>query len=88
MACACKVNQEIDRISKYYSYNRKTDQDNHRMGINKKDAALTLFIYLLLLPLIPIMFIGILVYGLFSKSGKISLRKVLGFIHKTKDGRK
>ena len=88
MACACKVNQDIDRITKYYSYNKKTEERNHRMSINKKDAALTLLIYILLLPTVPLIFIGVFLYSLFSKDGKISLRKILGFIHKTRNGRK
>ena len=49
MACACKVNQEIDKINKYYSYNGKNrDSEKPRMSINKKDAVITLFIYILL----------------------------------------
>ena len=87
MACACKVNQEIDRINKYYSYNKKTREEKPKMGINKKDAIKTLVIYLLLLPLVPLMFIFVILYAIFSKDGKISFGKFLGFIHKVRNGR-
>ena len=87
MACACKVNQEIDRINKYYSYNKKTRDEKPKMSVNKKDATLTVFIYLLLLPLVPLMFIFIILYAIFSKDGKISFRKFLGFIHRARNGR-
>ena len=36
MACACKVNQEINKIQKYYSYNGKErDKGARKMSINK-----------------------------------------------------
>ncbi len=89
MACACKVNQEIDKINKYYSYHGKTaNEDKPRMTINKKDAALTLFIYLLLIPFIPLMLIFVVLFSIFSKDGKLSLGKFLGFIHTVRNGRK
>ena len=88
MACACKVNQEIDKINRYYSYNKKTNEYKPRMSVNKKDAAITLLIYVILLPTLPIVFLGVLFYSIFSKDGKISLRNILGFIHKTRNGRK
>ena len=41
MACACKVNQEIDKIHKYYSLNGKTAREEKpRLGINGKDAVI------------------------------------------------
>jgi hypothetical protein len=88
MACACKVNQEINRINKYYSYHGKTsDNDKRKMSINKKDAALTIFIYLLLLPLVPLMIVFLLLFSIFSKDGKLSMGKFLGFIHTVRNGR-
>ena len=89
MACACKVNQEINKIQKYYSYNGKErDKGARKMSINKKDAALTAFIYLLLTPLIPIMFLFVVGFSIFSKDGKINVSNFLGFIHNTRNGRK
>ena len=89
MACACKVNQEIDRIHKYYSYNGKAASDKRpKMVINKKDAAITVLAYALVLPLMPLVFVGLLLYAIFSNDGKISMRKFLGFIHNTRNGRK
>lgn len=89
MACACKVNQEIDKIHKYYSNNGKNKPNSEKsLSINKKDAAITAFIYLLLLPLIPIMFLFVIFYAIFSRDGKISFKKFLGFIHNTRNGRK
>ena len=89
MACACKVNQEIDRINRYYSYNRKLGEKNRpKVSVNIKDALLTMFIYILLLPLVPVVFIFLVFYSLFSKNKKISIRKILGFIHKVRNGRK
>ena len=87
MACACKVNQEIDRINKYYSYNKKSREDKPRMKVNKKDAVTVMFIYLLLLPLVPFIFLFVILFSLFSKSKKISLGNLLGFIHKVRNGR-
>ena len=89
MACACKVTQEIDKINKYYSTNGKTRTENTKtMSVNRKDAAITAFIYILLLPLVPVMFLFVTFYAIFSKSGRISMKKFLGFIHNTRNGRK
>ena len=89
MACACKVNQEIAKIQKYYPYNGKDrDKDKPKMSINKKDAATTIFIYMLLLPLMPFVMVGVIFHSAFSKNKMISFKKFLGFIHKTRNGRK
>jgi len=88
MACACKVNQEIDKIQKYYSVNSKHKDEKPRMAINKKDAAITIFIYILLLPLIPFMILFILGFSIFSKGKKLSMKKFLGFIHTVRNGKK
>ena len=89
MACACKVNQEIDKIHKYYSYNGKTkDENRQKMSINHKDAAITALIYVLLLPTLPFIFLYLFFFGLFSKNKMISIRKFFNFIHKTRNGRK
>ena len=87
MACACKVNQEIDKIQKYYSVNNTMNTEKSGISVNKKDAAITLFIYILLLPLIPFMFLFLIGFTIFSKSGKISMRKFLGFIHTVRHGK-
>ena len=87
MACACKVNQEIEKIHKYYSVNEKASTSRPRMSINKKDAAITILIYIMLLPLVPFMFLFMLGYALFSKNGMISMRKFLGFIHTVRNGK-
>lgn len=88
MACACKVNQEIDKINKYYSYHGKSGEVNkRRMTVNKKDAVITMFAYILLLPLLPLVFIFVLLFSIFSKDGKLSMRKFLGFIHTVRNGR-
>lgn len=87
MACACKVNQEIEKIHKYYSVKDSTGTGKPRMSINKKDAAITILIYIMLLPLVPFMFLFTLVYAFFSKNGMISMRKFLGFIHTVRNGK-
>ena len=87
MGCACKVNQEIDKIQKYYSVNNTMNTEKSGISVNKKDAAITLFIYILLLPLIPFMFLFLIGFTIFSKSGKISMRKFLGFIHTVRHGK-
>ena len=88
MACACKVNQEIDKIHKYYSRNGKTAREEKpRLGINGKDAVITLFIYLLLLPLIPFMVIFVIVRALSGKGRMISMKRFLGFIHTVRHGK-
>ena len=87
MACACKVNQEIDKIQKYYSINGKYSNEKPRMSINKKDAAQTILIYLLLLPLIPFMALFAIGVLMFSKNKRLSVRKFLGFIHTVRHGK-
>jgi hypothetical protein len=88
MACACKVNQEIDKIQKYYSVNGKHDTKKSRMSVNKKDAAITIFIYLMLLPLIPFMILFVIGFTAFSKNKRLSMRNFLGFIHVARYGKK
>lgn len=87
MACACKVNQEIDRIHKYYSVKGKVGSDKPRMSVNKKDAAITIFAYILLLPVIPFMILFLIGFSIFSKGKMISMRKFLGFIHTVRNGK-
>lgn len=88
MACACKVNQEIDRIHRYYSKSGKRENENKaRMTVNAKDAAITLFIYFLLLPLLPVMILYVIGLSLFGKNKMISMRKFLGFIHTVRNGK-
>ena len=87
MACACKVNQEIEKIHKYYSYNDKKSGNRPKMAINKKEAATTLLGYLLVLPLLPFMILFMAGFSMFSKNKKISMRKFLGFIHTVRHGR-
>ena len=87
MACACKVNQEIDRIYKYYSANGKVGSDKPRMSVNKKDAAITIFAYILLLPVIPLMILFLIGFSIFSKKKIISMKKFLGFIHTVRNGK-
>jgi hypothetical protein len=88
MACACKVNQEIDKINKYYAYHGKVaDENRPKMSINKKDAAITLAAYILVIPFIPLMVVFMLFFSIFSKDKKLSMRKFLGFIHTVRNGR-
>jgi hypothetical protein len=87
MACACKVNEEIDRIHRYYSANGKANAEKPRMSINKKDAAITILIYIILLPLIPLMFLFVIGFSIFSKNGRLSMKKFLGFIHTVRNGK-
>ena len=87
MACACKVNQEINKISRYYSYNKEKSENTPRMAINKKDAATDILIYLLFLPFVPFIFLFVILFSIFSNDGMISMKKFLGFIHKARNGR-
>lgn len=87
MACACKVNEEIDRIHRYYSANGKTNQNKPKMSVNKKDAVITILIYIILLPLIPFMFLFVVGFSIFSKNGRLSMKKFLGFIHTVRNGK-
>ena len=88
MACACKVNQEIDKIHKYYSYNGGLARERKpTLGINTKDAIMTLFIYLLLLPLTPFIVIFVIIRSLSGKGRMISMKKFLGFIHTVRNGK-
>ena len=89
MACACKVNQEIDKIHKYYSVKGKSSKDDdNKMSVNKKDAAITAFIYLLMLPLLPLMFLFVIFHAVLSRDKRISMKKFLGFIHNVRNGKK
>lgn len=88
MACACKINQDIEKIQKYYAYNGKAGSETKpKISINKRDAVITMLAYLVILPFIPIVFIGLIIFSLFSKDRKISMRKILGFIHNTRNGK-
>ncbi len=87
MACACKVNQEIEKIHKYYSYNGKTNESKPKMAINKKEAATTLLAYFLLLPLLPVMILYVFLFSIFSRDKRISMRKFFNFIHTVRNGK-
>ena len=90
MACACKVNQEIEKIQKYYSYNKEKDKTGakRKLNVNTKDIAVTMAAYLLLLPIMPFVFLATLLYSAFGSNKLLSFKKFLGFIHNVRNGRK
>lgn len=73
MGCACKVNQRINEIHKRYGVNRNIVKTNitEKIKIGLKQS----FIYLLCLPLIPLMIIYIGWMG-FIKKRPISIKKL------------
>ena len=85
MACACKVNQEIDRIHRYYSRNENNRTGSAGISMNGKDIMTTLLIYVFLIPLVPLMFLFIVAHTLFFNRKQISLGKLFNFIHNTRN---
>ena len=81
MACACKVNQQIDYLHKKYGVNvpkSKTKKINFDFGLFMENLGLGI----LVIPFIPFILLHIIIKSL-SKDKRISVKKL---IHITKKG--
>lgn len=77
MACACKVNQKIDYIHKKYGYDKTKNLKKTKIRQNIKIFLKDIFIWILILPLIPIIFGHIFCVSYFSKEKKINILQLL-----------
>ncbi len=64
MACACKVNQQIDQLHKVYGVNKKKSKTNIRSMVSL--VFHNVLIYLLYIPIMPIFSLYILVRKIFT----------------------
>ena len=76
MACACKVNKQLDYLHKKYG-NEIPVSKTTRIGFKIKEFFKNIWIYLLMLPLLPLMFLHVLFISLLKKRKTISLKKML-----------
>lgn len=76
MACACKVNKQLDYLHKKYG-NEIPVSKATRISFKIKEFFKNIWIYLLMLPLLPLMFLHVLFIGLLKKRKTISLKKML-----------
>ena len=76
MACACKVNQQIDYLHKKYGHKIPTSKKTI-IRFRVKEFFKNIGIYLLCLPFVPIMFLHILYTTIFKKDKKISVKRML-----------
>ena len=76
MACACKVNQQLDYLHKKYG-NKIPVSKSTMIGFKIKEFFKHLWVYILLLPLIPIMFLHILFKMIFTKEKNIRIERLL-----------
>lgn len=63
MACACKVNQQIDYLHKKYGDNIPKNKKTN-IAASVENA----FVYLLLIPLVPFMLVYVLVKAIMGKN--------------------
>lgn len=75
MACACKVNQEIEYLQKKYGHNmpksKSSDIRGMATGFFKQMGILVLAI-----PFLPVMLVGILVHLIVKKEKPIKIDKI------------
>ena len=78
MACACKVNKELDYLHKKYG-NKIPVSKKTEISFRFKEGMKKFGITLLLIPVIPLMVFYVL-YKSFSKNKTISITKTLGIL--------
>ena len=76
MACACKVNKQIDYLHKKYGHNVPTAKSTI-IGFRIKEFFKNLWVYLLCIPVLPIMILHIIFVSVFKKDKTISVKKLL-----------
>jgi hypothetical protein len=81
MACACKVNKQIEKINKLYGNKKEQPKTNIKNSFSI--ILYNILIYLLYIPLIPILSVYIILRKLFTNK-PISLD---GFIKRNKNVR-
>lgn len=76
MACACKVNQQIDYLHKKYGHNIPVSKKT-TISFQVKEFFKSLLIWIVALPILPFMLIHILIKGVFSRNKAISVKKLM-----------
>lgn len=75
MACACKANQKIEYIYKKYGYKKETKHTHIRRNI--KIFLKDILVWIVLIPLLPIILIHIFYVLFFTDDKKISIAKIV-----------
>ena len=76
MACACKVNQEIDYLHKKYGHNIPTSKKT-TISFNIGRTLQAIGIWLIAIPILPFMLLHILYKAIFTKEKAISVKKLM-----------
>lgn len=76
MACACKVNQQIDYLHKKYGHNIPVSKKT-TISFDIKEKLRAIGIWIVALPIIPLMVAYILITAIFKKKKTISVKKLM-----------
>ena len=76
MACACKVNEQIGYLQKKYGHKIPTSKKSI-LGFRFKETLKALLIYLLVIPLLPLMLLHVLYVSIFKKDKTINVKELL-----------
>lgn len=75
MACACKVNQEIEYLQKKYGHNMPKSKSSDIRGM-VSGFFKQMGILVLAIPFLPVMLVGILVHLIVKKEKPIKIDKI------------
>lgn len=76
MACACKVNQQIESLHKNYGHDIPVKK-RELTAFNVVETLKALGIWIVAIPIIPVMIVHILFKSIFTKSKTISVKKLM-----------
>lgn len=79
MACACKVNQELEYLQKKYGHNMPKSKSSNIRGIVSgffKQIGILIGILILAVPFLPLMLIGILIRLAVKRKKPIEIDKI------------
>ncbi len=76
MACACKVNQQLDYLHKKYGNEIPVSKPSI-IGFKIKEFFKHIWVYIVLLPLIPLMFLHVLYKMIFTKGKSVRVERLL-----------
>lgn len=79
MACACKVNQELDYLHRKYGKNIPVSKKT-MIRFRVREFFNAIAIWMVALPIMPFLFLQILYKAIFSKDKMISAKKMLRFV--------
>lgn len=76
MACACKVNADLDYLHKKYGHKIPTSKKSI-IRFRVKEFFKNLLIYIVCIPIVPIMVFHVLFTAIFKKEKSINMKKIL-----------